>query len=62
MTGRHNGIFIGLFLVIIAMMFLQFAEQIHQPEVVLNLVSAVVTLGIVLAVYSLIRHRNRQEN
>lgn len=64
MTGRHSGIFIGLFLISMSILLLQIEDKIRQPEIVLYFVSAVLTIGVAFILFSLIKRRDRdhQEN
>lgn len=63
MTGRFSGIIMGLFPIILSFLVLEIEDQVNQPEVILYVLSAILTLAVVAIVFYLVRHRNhRQEN
>ena len=65
MTVKHTGIFIGLFLIGITVLFLEIEDKIRQPEIVIFFISGVLTIGVALILYTLVKRTNRgghQEN
>lgn len=59
MTVKHTGIFIGLFLLGISILLLEIEDKLLQPEVIIYFASGVLTLGVILILYGLVKRRDR---
>ncbi|KAF5060467.1 hypothetical protein [Proteiniclasticum sp. QWL-01] len=58
---KQYGITIGLFLIFLSILLIEIEDKLRKPEIVIYFISAVLTIGVILLLYSFVKRKDRKK-
>lgn len=58
---KRYGITIGLFLIFLSILLIEIEDKLRKPEIVIYFISAVLTIGVILLLYSFVKRKDRKK-
>lgn len=59
---KQYGITIGLFLIFLSILLIEIEDKLRKPEIVIYFISAVLTIGVILLLYSFVKRKDRKKS